>query len=97
MREQVFTVYISLLITETAGYRLPNSQIIYSMYVNGNNVHWNGSGVYISSNNGANWTPSECTNEIYSICVTGGNIYAGVSICSRGYKSTNNGVPDFSE
>ena len=60
-----------------------------------NNYLFTGSlynGIYISSNNGVNWTQSSLNNEsILSLTVNGNNIYAGTTFGGV-YLSTNNGL-----
>jgi len=47
-------------------------------------------GVYLSTDNGINFTATSFTGTIYSLCAGGSNIYAGTA--SGIYKSTNNGT-----
>ncbi|MCX6157274.1 MAG: T9SS type A sorting domain-containing protein [Ignavibacteriae bacterium] len=71
---------------------------ISSLAVSGDTIfagtdHWNGSsysGIYVSTNNGSNWIQSSLNNvRIYSIIVSGNNIYAATGDFL--YLSTNRG------
>jgi len=71
-----------------------NTQTVYSFAVSGNNI-FAGTfyyGVYLSTDNGTNWTHTSLNNNIsvYSLAVSGNNIYAGTD--HGVYLSTNNGT-----
>jgi hypothetical protein len=65
---------------------------IYSFTALGNNIFaGSDSGVYISTNNGTNWTKTTLNNKlVYSLATLGTIIYAGTS-SSGVYSSSNNG------
>lgn len=66
---------------------------IYSFTVSGTNIFTGSdSGVYLSTNNGTNWTLTSLSGKlVYSLATLGTDIYAGTS--SNGvYRSTNNGT-----
>ena len=70
------------------------SQIVYSFTTNGNYIFagTDGSGVYLSTNNGTTWTQTTLNNQyVYSFAILGSNIFAGDD--GEGvYLSTNNGT-----
>jgi hypothetical protein len=68
------------------------SGFVYSLAVNGTNVFagTSSNGIYISTNNGGNWTQTGLTGKaIYCILTGGNNVFAGTS--SGVYLSTDNG------
>jgi hypothetical protein len=75
---------------------------ISSLAVSGDTIfagtdHWNGSsysGIYVSTNNGLNWTQNSLNNvPVYSIVVSGNKIYVATnSWGSSLYLSTNRGI-----
>jgi hypothetical protein len=71
-----------------------NNQNVYSLTVSGNNIFagTSASGVYLSTNNGNNWTQTTLNNRyIMSLAASGNNIFAGTN-GSGVYLSTNNGT-----
>jgi len=72
-----------------------SSKSVHSLAYSGNNIFAGtySNGVYISTNNGTNWTntSTELTNkQVYSLAINGNNLYAGTS--TGVYLSTNNGT-----
>ncbi len=68
--------------------------IVNALAYSGNNLYagTNVNGVYLSTDNGANWTQTSLNSEyISSLAIYGNNIYAG-SIFNGIYLSTNNGA-----
>ncbi|MCX6162284.1 MAG: T9SS type A sorting domain-containing protein [Ignavibacteriae bacterium] len=68
---------------------------ITSLAVNGNNIFagtWPSTGIYISTNNGTNWTHTSLNNqEIRSLLVNGNNIFTGTKP-NGVFLSTDNGT-----
>ncbi len=72
-----------------------SSNSVHSLAYSGNNIFAGtySNGVYISTNNGTNWTKTsnELNNrQVYSLAINGNNFYAGTS--TGVYLSTNNGT-----
>jgi hypothetical protein len=66
---------------------------VYTLASNGNYLFagTNGTGVYLSINNGTNWTQTSLNNRhVLSLAVNGNNVFAGTVIYGV-YLSTNNG------
>jgi hypothetical protein len=69
---------------------LSTNQEFWSMASNGNNLFaCNYNGVYISTNDGANWSLTSLNKQGNVLLVDGSNIYAGTDL--RVYVSSNNG------
>jgi hypothetical protein len=71
------------------------NQIVYSLAYSGNNIFagTDSNGVYLSTNNGTNWTQTSLNNrEVDAIAVNGNNIFAGTYYNFGVYLSTNNGT-----
>ena len=69
------------------------NQFVYSFTLLGNNIFAGTSqyGVYVSTDNGANWSQTSLNNKfIYSLTIAGNNIIAGSQYAT--YRSTNNGT-----
>src|SRR5689334_13033288 len=67
---------------------------VTSFAYSGNNLFAGtyGNGVYLSSNNGANWIHASLnTQEVNSLAILGNNIFAGTEFNGI-YRSTNNGT-----
>jgi hypothetical protein len=69
---------------------LSTNQIIYSLAANGDNIFAGAGNIYVSTNNGANWSPTSFNNFGSSLLVDGINVYAGT--IHGVYISTNNGT-----
>jgi len=71
------------------------NRFVYSLATGGNNIYagTNTYGVYLSTDNGNNWTQTSLNNQsIYSLAVNGNYIFAGTTLSTNGvYLSTNNG------
>jgi len=70
---------------------------VHALAVNGNNIFagtYNpGNGVYLSTDNGTNWTQTSLNNQnIFSLAVNGNNIFAGTYPNSGLFLSTDNGT-----
>jgi len=71
-----------------------NFNYVLSLAISGNNIFAGtvDSGVYISTDNGTNWTQTSLNHKmIYSIAVNGNTVFAGTNFNGI-YKSTNNGT-----
>jgi len=68
------------------------SPYIYSIHSQESNIFaGTGYGLFVSSNNGSNWTQTSLNNNVLSLAVTGNYLIAGTS--SNGiYRSSNNGA-----
>ena len=68
---------------------------VHALAVSGNNIFagTQGLGIYLSTNNGQNWTHTALNNKnISSLAVSGNYIFAGIWNSSGVYLSTNNGT-----
>jgi len=66
------------------------SNIVYALAINGNNIYAGTyGGIFVSTNNGNNWTATGPANGIYSLVTNGNSIFAGSS--GGVYMSLNNG------
>ena len=68
---------------------------VYSLAYSGNNLFAGtvNNGVFLSTNNGANWTQTSLNNKtIYSLTANGVNVFAGTDNTGGLYMSTNNGT-----
>ena len=72
---------------------MPANGSSYALLLNGNNILTSCQGVYVSTNNGANWTQNGLSGKtIYSLASTSGNIFAGLGNLEGVYRTTNNGA-----
>ncbi len=72
------------------------TQVVYSIAINGNHMFaGTGSGsannVYLSTNNGINWSNTNLNQHVWTLAVSGNNIFAGTQV-NGVYLSTNNGT-----
>lgn len=71
------------------------NRFVYSLAIGGDNIYagTNTYGVYLSTDNGANWTQTSLNNQtVYSLAINGNYIFAGTTAPANGlYLSTNNG------
>lgn len=66
---------------------------VMSLAYSGNNLYAGGYGVYLSTNNGANWTQTSLSNHnIRSITAYGNYVFAGTYSHDGVFRSTNNGA-----
>jgi hypothetical protein len=72
-----------------------SNRSIYSLASSGNNIFagtWANHGVYLSTNNGTNWTQTSLNNQtVYALAVNGNYIFAGTHLQGV-YLSTNDGA-----
>jgi hypothetical protein len=71
----------------------PYGGIVNALAISGSNIFAGTyNGVFLSTNNGANWTPTSLNNKyVHSLAISGSNIFAGTQ-SSGVYLSTNNGA-----
>ena len=70
-----------------------NDITVLSFAISGNNIFAGTDlfGVYLSTNNGQNWTQTSLNNQtIYSLAISGSSIFAGTSF--SGYCSASDGI-----
>ena len=96
----LLTINYSLLTAEAQWTQVNNgmgSLSVYSFAYSGNNIFagtYPNTGVYLSTNNGANWSQTSLNNQgVLSLAVNGNNIFAGTGAPGTGvYVSANNGT-----
>src|SRR3990172_1096343 len=92
----IFLLYIlSARISNAQWVQVPNgigNLAVRPLAVNGNTIFagTSGQGVYLSTNNGSNWTQTPLNNvDVLSLAVNGNNVFAG-TFNNGLYLSTNN-------
>ncbi|MCX6162093.1 MAG: T9SS type A sorting domain-containing protein [Ignavibacteriae bacterium] len=102
MKKTILLIVLALILNST--FIIHNSEaqweqcdsiydgIVFSLAISGNTIFagTNDSGVYLSTNNGQNWTQSALNNkDVYCFAINGNNIFAGTN--NGVWLSTNNG------